>query len=224
LRFGSLLSVNILDTRQYRARQACQERSTTACSEFADPQRSMPGATQEHWLRRKLADSKAQWNVLAQQVPMFGRQATSASADNRHVMDKWSGYPAARERLIRDITAAGLSNVMVLSGDIHSHWAADVPTRMSDPEGLSAAVELTCTSISSGGDGSESADYWPSIRPTHPHVRFHNNQRGYLRCEVSPFQWQADFMVLDSVSQAHARLDSAARVVIEPDNSRVLSA
>jgi alkaline phosphatase D len=133
-------------------------------------------------------------------------------------MDKWSGYPAARQRLIDTVTRNGLKNVVVLSGDVHSHWAADLPLRMSDPDGPSVAVELTSTSVSSGGDGSEFADYWTSIKPTHPHVHYHSNRRGYLACEVKPSLWQSDFMTLDTVTTQYGVMSRGARVVVEPGN------
>lgn len=224
LQFGRLMSVNVLDTRQYRSRQACHDRSMSNCTDFADLERTMLGSRQENWLQDQLSRSHAHWNVLAQQVPMFGREATAASADNRHVMDKWSGYPAARDRLVGQIVDAGLKNVVVLSGDIHSHWAADVPRIMNQPDGESVAVELTTTSISSGGDGSDVASYWQDIAPTHPHVHHHSNRRGYLRCDITPDYWQSDFMVLDAVSRPDGILSRGARMVVEPNKPTVVHA
>ncbi len=224
MQFGQLMSVNVLDTRQYRSRQACHERSVSTCTNFADVDRTMLGTRQEQWLQGQLSGSHAHWNVLAQQVPMFGREATAASADNRHVMDKWSGYPAARDRLVGQIVDAGLKNVVVLSGDIHSHWAADVPHHMNQPDGESVAVELTTTSISSGGDGSDVASYWYDIAPTHPHVHHHGNRRGYLRCTITPTQWQSDFMVLEAVSRPDALLRRDACMVVERNNPTVVHA
>ena len=75
---------------------------------------------------------------------------------------------------------------------------------MNQPDGESVAVELTTTSISSGGDGSDVASYWHDIAPTHPHVHHHSNRRGYLRCDITPAHWQSDFMVLDAVSPSAA--------------------
>ncbi|ASJ76730.1 alkaline phosphatase D family protein [Granulosicoccus antarcticus] len=222
LHFGDLMSVNVLDTRQYRSRQACREHSASSCLEYSDADRSMLGGTQEQWLKSNLSDSVAHWNVLAQQVPMFGREATPGNTNNPHVMDKWSGYPAARERLVNDISAANLKNVVVLSGDIHSHWAADVPADMSHPDGPSVAVELTTTSISSGGDGSEIAGYWPDIQPSHPHVHHHSNRRGYLSCQISPDRWQSDFMVMDTVTSPDGQASPGARMVVERNNPTVI--
>ena len=214
-RFGRLMTVNALDTRQYRTANVCRADARPGCPEFRSPKRSMLGERQERWLDRQLDGSAACWNVLSQQVPLFGRDATQASFDNRHVMDKWSGYPAARERLVDSLAASGRNNVVVLSGDVHSHWAADVPRRISEPDGPSAAVEFTCTSISSGGDGSDVADYWPGMAAEHPHVCHHGNRRGYLACTVTPTLWQSDFMNVDQVTTSGGVLSRSARVQVE---------
>lgn len=221
IRFGGLVSVNVLDTRQYRSRQAC--RSKSPCDDFMESDRSMLGRQQEQWLQRSLSEQPSRWQVLAQQVPLFGREPTPSQTHNRHVMDKWSGYPAARERLVSCFDVAKNSNVVILSGDIHSHWAADVPRHMTAPDGPSVAVELTTTSVSSGGDGSEAAGYWANIQPSHPHVRYHSNRRGYLSCAVTADAWQADFMTLDTVSTSHGHLLKDRSVTVIAGNSNLVS-
>lgn len=133
VRFGNLMTVNALDTRQYRTPNVCRADATSACPEFRNPKRSMLGERQQRWLQRQLNAGETAWNVLSQQVPMFGRDATEKSFGNRHVMDKWSGYPAARERLLDSIASAARVVVVVLSGDVHSHWAADAPDACPNP-------------------------------------------------------------------------------------------
>ena len=220
IQFGNLASFNVLDTRQYRSRQAC--RTKAICNDFTDADRSMLGARQEQWLQNNLARNECRWQVLVQQVPLFGREP-SDQQQNRHVMDKWSGYPAARERLVSGFADNSSGNVVILSGDIHSHWAADVPRRMAEPDGPSVAVELTTTSVSSGGDGSVTADYWSAIKADHPHVRYHSNRRGYLSCQVTHEAWQADYMTLDSVTTLHGLLKRDKRVVVTTGNPNLLN-
>ena len=45
------------------------------------------------------------------------------SGDISHWSDDWNGFPAARERLLRQVHDSGLANPVVLGGDIHSFWA-----------------------------------------------------------------------------------------------------
>ena len=94
--FGDLVALNALDTRQYRSRQACGRTGAARCEvEFADAARTMLGAEQEAWLDARLGASRARWNVVAQQVPIFGIGATGAPSRNPHLMDQWPGYPGA---------------------------------------------------------------------------------------------------------------------------------
>ena len=42
-------------------------------------------------------------------------------------MDMWDGYPAARARVLDFLAREQISNLAILTGDIHSSWAMDVP-------------------------------------------------------------------------------------------------
>jgi alkaline phosphatase D len=92
-------------------------------------------------------------------------------------------------------------NGVVLTGDVHSHWAAEVHERFDDPSSPAVATELVTTSISSGGDGSESRDEIAAVLPENPHIRYFNNRRGYVRTRITPDEMRADFRVLPYVSR-----------------------
>jgi alkaline phosphatase D len=74
LRFGDLVELNLLDTRQYRDDQPCDEDAgggrVVTCPERVDPRRTILGSHQRRWLLDGLDRSQARWNVLAQQVVM----------------------------------------------------------------------------------------------------------------------------------------------------------
>ena len=214
-RFGDLMSFDALDTRQYRSTQACRAGRRGGCGEFADASRTMLGAGQERWLDARLARSDAHWNVLAQQVPIFGGGADGLPTNNPHVLDQWPGYPAARRRLLDSIADKGLDNVVFLSGDVHLHWGASVPLDLREPDGRQVAVEFTNSSITSGGDGSAAAHWWPGIAADNPHVGYHGARRGYVACEVTPESWQTDFMNVDRVEVPDGTLTRGARLVVE---------
>ena len=214
-RFGDLVAFDALDTRQYRSPQVCHRGRRKRCGELADASRTMLGGSQERWLTERLGQSGSRWNVIAQQVPIFGGGSTGGPAMNRHLFDQWPGYPAARERLLGAIAERGLDNVVFLSGDVHLHWGAGVPRRLAEPDGPSVAVEFTNTSITSGGDGAEAAPWWESIRADCPHVGYHGARRGYVACEVTPERWQTDFMSVDRVETPGGVLSRGGRVVVE---------
>jgi hypothetical protein len=94
LRFGNLVDLSVLDTRQYRSRQACGGGARSDCAEALDPARSILGAEQERWLFGNLADARARWTVLGQQVPTFARDQAAANPAGRFAMDKWDGFVA----------------------------------------------------------------------------------------------------------------------------------
>ena len=70
LRFGSLLEMNVLDTRKYRTDQPCGDGTKALCEAALDAKGTILGARQKRWLKRNLDRSTARWNVLAQQVMM----------------------------------------------------------------------------------------------------------------------------------------------------------
>ena len=53
------------------------------------------------------------------------------------------------------------------------------------------------------------------VQIENPFVKFHNAQRGYVRCLVTPKQWQADFQVVDYVSKPGSPIHTAAAFVVE---------
>ena len=85
----------------------------------------------------------------------------------------------------------------------------------SQPKKVPVAHEFVNTSISSGGDGkkvSKTSDRW--LR-NNQHIKFVENQRGYLRHQIRPSSWTAEFMSLDSVSQRHAALRVSREIYLE---------
>ena len=214
-RFGDLMSFDALDTRQYRSKQACGAARRSGCGDFADDGRTMLGTEQERWLDARLASSDSRWNVLAQQVPIFGGGADGLPTNNPNVLDQWPGYPAARRRLLDSIAGRRLDNVVFLSGDVHLHWGASVPLDLREPGGRQVAVEFTDSSITSGGDGADVAPWWSAIATDNPHVGYHSARRGYLACEVTPGTWQTDFMVMDRVESADGTISRGGRLVVE---------
>jgi alkaline phosphatase D len=46
-------------------------------------------------------------------------------------------------------------------------------------------------------------------------VKFHNAERGYVRCEVTPRQWRTDFRTVAYVTRPGAPLQTRATFVVE---------
>lgn len=198
VRWGRLASFHLLDTRQYRDDQACGD-GERACAAADDPSRTILGARQEAWLLDGLRTSGARWDLLGQQV-FFSPVDVDPGPATVTNMDTWSGYTAARRRVTQGWVDADVRNAVVLTGDVHNHWAAQVPLDAGDPTSRPVGVELVCSSVSSGGDGSE-GDGTHATFAANPHVRFYDDLRGYVRTTITPDRLDADFRCVPRVSR-----------------------
>jgi len=215
-RFGNLVDLSVLDTRQYRSDQACGHGAATNCQAATDPARSILGAAQEKWLFEQLASARARWTVLGQQVPMFARDnGLEAPVATRFSMDKWDGYAASRQRLLARLKETKAANPIVLSGDVHVHYGADLKLDFANPKSDTVGVEFTNSSITSGGDGSDVSATWERIRQNNPHIKFHSNRRGYVACTATETMMRADYKVVDRVTVSGQPARTAGSLVVE---------
>ncbi|MFC4166004.1 alkaline phosphatase D family protein [Teichococcus aestuarii] len=217
-RFGRLLEVSVLDTRSFRTDQPCGDGTVAPCAAWDDPAAQMLGPAQEAWLAERLRPGRARWTLLAQQVPMLRR--AFGGEPPRLSMDKWDGYPAARERLLAGAEAAGLRDLLVLSGDVHSAWAGTL--HRDAAEGPALGVEYVATSISSGGDGSEQLGTTPAMLARNPHLRFFNNRRGYTLHEAREGRVESAFVAVAAVTRPGAAREERGRFVVEAGNPALL--
>jgi alkaline phosphatase D len=137
LRSGDLVELNLLDTRQYRDDQPCDEGGpgggrVVVCPERVDPRRTILGDTQRRWLLRGLDRSQARWNVLAQQVVMAERDLHPGEGRSWW-SDAWDGHAADRDRILRFLWERQPANPVVLTGDIHSFSVNDLRLPGSRP-------------------------------------------------------------------------------------------
>ncbi|CAM5684435.1 hypothetical protein SRIMM317S_03426 [Streptomyces rimosus subsp. rimosus] len=139
----------MLDTRQYRSDQAYGDGWRTPGPESTDPRRTLTGAKQERWLIDGWRSSSALWNVLSQQVT-FSERRNATGPGYKLSMDSWDGYPASRERVLKGAEAAGVDNLVVLTGDVHVHYAFDVKRDFKNEKSRTVGVEFVTTSIASG--------------------------------------------------------------------------
>jgi alkaline phosphatase D len=214
LRFGNLMEMSVLDTRKYRTDQPCGDGTKALCPEALDPKATILGAAQERWLLRGLEQSRARWNLIAQQVTVAPIDS-APGPDKRYSMDKWSGYVESRNRLLDFLHRRKPSNPVVITGDVHANWAADLKTDFDREDSPVVGAEFVGTSISSGGDGADSQPVTPQWLAENPHVKFFNGQRGYVRCVVTPGRWQADYQVLDAVTRTDGSISTRASFVVE---------
>jgi alkaline phosphatase D len=197
LQWGRLATFHMLDTRQFRGREACGG-GWKVCAEAGWRGRSMTGAAQEAWLLDGFAQHRGVWDIIGQQVFFAGRLDPAGIGN----MDSWDGYRASRARIQQGWIDREVRNPIVLTGDIHTAWANDLKADYADERSATVGTELICTSITSRGDGT--SDTAVPGQNTNPHLRFYSDRRGYCRTRITPVQMTADFRALDFVKMPGA--------------------
>lgn len=213
LEFGALARFHVLDGRQYRTEQPCVQANGShrghvapaTCEERLDPRRTMLGWQQEKWLYLGLAQSRARWNVIAQDLlvaPLLQRDPTTQALG--HWTDGWDGYVASRQRLLTAIDQSQVRNPVFWGGDIHSFWTTDLHLDFQDPASKVVATEFVGTSVTSDGPP---FDTFSALLPLSPHVKFFDSrQRGYVSVSLSALQMETRFRAISD------RRDPAATV------------
>ncbi len=212
--WGQLAEFFVLDTRQYRTDQPCGDGVKAPCEEVFDPRATLLGESQRGWLFDRLGRSQATWNVLAQQV-MMARVDFAAGDEARFIMDQWPGYEMERRQVLRHLLERKIANPVVLTGDIHSHWANDLIADFDELTSPTVAAEFVGTSISSGGDGVGLPKRLEHVYAENPFVKFVNAQRGYVTCRLSPQEWRTDYRTVEYVTRHGAPRTTSASFVVE---------
>ena len=124
-------------------------------------------------------------------------------------------FASNRDRILNFVTEKGISNLVVLTGDVHNNWANDIKADFDNSNSATIGVEFVGTAISSTGDGFDITDADKAVLAENPHIKFYNNQRGYVRCIVTPDRWQADYRVLPYVTHPGAPISTRASFLME---------
>jgi alkaline phosphatase D len=195
--WGGLADLILLDGRQFRSDQACNDvvlDTGPPCPAAADPARTMLGQDQEGWLGDALAARTATWTVLGQQTVVTDLRLPNGGILN---YDQWDGYAPARDRLLTQAAAA--ERVVVLTGDIHVSVVGTIP---------GVGVEFVTTSISSESplgtavDASTMTGLFPNV------VDAELTRRGYTRHTVRADTWTAEYRVVDNIASADSSVST----------------
>lgn len=216
-RYGDLLDAYLLDTRQFRSPQPCGGGFAPDCEGTHDAKASVLGAAQEAWLAAGLRERAARWTGILQQVMMMrlDRRVDDAAPAPVRNLDSWAGYLDPRERMLALLARRG--DAIVLTGDEHQNFAGELRTR--DGTGDVAAVEFVSTSISSGGSGADKRAGADRIIAASRELKFSNDQRGYLLCDLTPARWQAIFRVVDQVERPGGTIATRATLTVPAGRS-----
>ena len=221
LRYGDLLDLLMLDTR-IEGRDEAPEGSDKQ-REAKDENRTLLGFEQEAWLHQQLQSSSARWKIVGQQVMMAQRYFINLpdhfGGGASLWLDSWDGYSATRDRLLALLRNEQIDNVVILTGDVHSSFAADLSDNPYDRNNYnrhngdgSLAVEFVCPSVTSPGFPPVIAEAGAqTIMDASPHIKFAElRQHGFILLSASREQVQADWYYVPqilkrSASSYHAR-------------------
>jgi len=228
--FGDLIEISMIDGRQYRSREACygppfkgggHVETNETCPERLSAGRSMMGFAQEAWLYAGFANSKAQWNVIGQDVLMAQYHEKQNGLDGFWT-DDWDGYPANRTRLLKRIADTRVANPVVLGGDIHSFFANDLRVDFDDPSSPVVATEFVGTSISSYAAPYE---LFAQTLNENPHVHFfESRKRGYGCVDLDRSKMNVRMQVVSDAHDPNASISTLKTFTVENGKPGVVEA
>ncbi|UNM21956.1 alkaline phosphatase D family protein [Pseudomonas sp. ArH3a] len=230
LDYGRLARFHVLDGRQYRSEQPCIQANgshqghiaSNTCAGLRDLGRTLLGWQQEAWLDQGFAQSKAQWNVIAQDLlvaPLIQRDLTSHKVG--HWTDGWDGYMANRSRMLASIQRHKLNNPVFWGGDIHSFWTTDLHADGNNPDSPIVATEFVGSSVTSDGPPFEA---FSQILPLNPHVKFFDSrQRGYVSVALEAQQMLTNFRVITDPRDPNATVSTLKSFVVEPGRAGAIA-
>ncbi|MBI3369798.1 MAG: alkaline phosphatase D family protein, partial [Burkholderiales bacterium] len=221
--WGRLARIHAVDDRQYRDHQACLPSgrvggSTTVnladCKALLDPKRTLLGAEQERWLAEGW-DLDRRWNLLAQQTLMARHSWSPVNGPDagRYWTDGWDGYAPSRNRLLATVVERKVPNLVVLGGDVHAHYVADLKPDYDDPKSPVVASEFCGSSITSHAGAQSQLD---DARRHNPHLHYaRGDQKGYMAFALDDKQLQAEVLAVAQVLDPASAVNVAARFVVE---------
>lgn len=218
--WGTLARIHTLDDRQYRDVQACPKPNRSGsntvlrkeCDALVDPKRSLLGMQQERWLTEGW-DTQRPWNLVAQQTLMARFSWTDPAQGGTYWTDGWDGYAASRQRLLQGVAERKLPGAVVLGGDVHAHYVADLKADYDDAKSPVIASEFCGSSIASNGMAQSRVT---AALPHNPHLHYaRSDQRGYVSFTLDAKQLQAQVHAVLDPKNAASEVNVAARFAVE---------
>jgi alkaline phosphatase D len=217
--WGRLARFHVLDGRQYRTPQACPPpgRGGAAvvdegCPELVEPGRTMLGRPQIRWLREGLAAVPGRWNIVAQATQM-ARATVVADGRRRVWTDAWDGYPVPRRALMRFLRDNGVRSCVIVGGDTHAYFVADLKLDFDDDRAEPVASELCGTSVTSPGRPQSAVE---AILRDNPHIKHGDSRRrGYIVVDATPQRSTARLRVIDDPTDPTPAIETQATFAIE---------
>lgn len=120
---------------------------------------SMLGVTQTDWWKQTMKASTATWKVWGNEVTLCNmlldlRGRAAAPYDQVFVAnaDCWDGYPSHRAELMGYVKSQNISNLVAITGDLHSFQCGVIRDNANPATGTPVAVDFVAAGISSSSN------------------------------------------------------------------------
>ncbi|MFW6721482.1 alkaline phosphatase D family protein [Streptomyces sp. MAR4 CNY-716] len=181
--WGGLLQLTILDLRSHRSAQNL-------------PDGTILGTDQKNWLKHHIDNAPDGWHVWANSIMLS--QLRGSPGGPYMFTDQWDGFLAERKEVLQHAHAAGLEDLVVVTGDWHSAFVDDIRTDYDNPESPLVGTEFTAHSVTSGAYSPEwNQANGPVMGAANPHLKyFEGNRYGYDVYDVTPERFSAHMRVI----------------------------
>ena len=149
LQFGNLLDLSVLDTRQFRSEAGVRGDDARPAARRRSIRRGRFSASaQEQWLFEQLGTREG--DVDRARPAGADVRARQQGAPRRTGATRWTSGTATSpraQRLYARLKETKAPNPIVLSGDVHVHYGADLKLDFANPRSETVGVEFTNTSV-----------------------------------------------------------------------------
>lgn len=237
--FGNLLELVVTDERLYRDGPPCgleqtERYLTPACPAIRDPRRTMLGVEQREWFVDTLARSGRTWKVWGNQVMAMQLKILQSyaalllpqnppSSDLYFTLDQWDGYQHERAEVLSRLRDAGVTDLIAVTGDIHTYMAGNLKVNFDDPLESPVGVEFICSSVTSANFGElatfgngipvpSAADTTAIVRASNPHIQYFNSfTHGYNLVELTPEYAYCTMKAVDTIKAPYSTIETLKR-------------
>ncbi len=240
-RWGDLVDLSLLDTRQYRDPQVMgpDGRSIVLGSTVDAPLnevhsagRTILGDAQRDWFLDGLGAAQGdgvRWKLVGNQVMIspirvidLDEPALRALRPDlpEHAgfyanLDDWSGYMVERDVVTEHLAGEQISNVGFLTGDVHSFWQSKVQADFDEPFSPAVAQEFVCGSVSSRGfdfAGDLAGPLGETIKQLRPGFRYVDlARRGFGLVECTRASMRVEYRTVNSLTPNRASRSALPR-------------
>lgn len=189
--FGDLVNLLMLDTR------VCGKSTVTQTEEsLRDPNRHIVGDEQLQWMFDEVTQHDAAWNVIGNQLLM---------AEKDKGWNRWPGFPADRNRLLKFVEERQPLNVLVTTGNAHNPHHYIVRDRA---QRRTLFHEVLPGSVSSGNnaekarfDAAELKKIAARLDSMDNVLWYHSNSHGYIIIDITSERAQVDWYFVSDIRQ-----------------------